>query len=458
MGKKSKTEDESSGRKGKTSKTPFSFLNTRFDHIDIKTVKNRIFFLILASVITKLIVIFATTSVFHSFIDFFDIGTYFEHAVPLLEGQLPYINYQIEYPILLFIPIALAFIPAMILQSQMAFVFSFQILMVLCDILIVLCVYFIGLKIWSEKTAFLGGLFYATAFSTAYFVLTKSDAFPTCILMVALLFTIYGMNTRGYISATLGFFTKIFPVVALPFIVLYNAKSTSLKTELISAGKIFLLFCILLLLPFALINPDVIRTYLFATGGSIGVYVNTTTFTIYSYLHDVFHLGISPTAVSIVMYALMGITLLLLLYFASLEREKNPKNLIKFVLCAIFCLVFLTKFHSPQYLVWFTPLLALLVADDIVKIVLFFVTQIFAYVEFPLMFGKYYVNLNYSNPVGTSDWYLTLGFFTLEYITFFTLLYFIIRPKEGMINWMKFFFQTLSLKKNNYHKYHNDSK
>lgn len=265
--------------------------------------------------------------------------------------------------------------------------------------------------------------------------------------MVALLFTIYGMNTKGYISATLGFFTKIFPVVALPFMVLYNAKSTSLKTELISAGKIFLLFCILLLLPLALINPNIISTYLFATGGSIGVYVNTATFTIYSYLHDVLYLGISPTTVSMVMYALMGITLLFLLYFAYAEREKNPKNLIKLVLCAIFCLVFFTKFHSPQYLVWFTPLLALLVADDIVKIVLFYITQIFAYVEFPLMFGKYYVNLNYTHPVGTSDWYLTLVFFTLEYIAFLILLYFIIRPKEGMINWMKFFFQTFALKK-----------
>ncbi len=438
MGKKNKIDVEPSEKKGKKGKIPLSFLNVEFGNVDLQTVKRHLLILILASILTKFIVIFVTTSVFHSFIDFFDIGTYFEHAIPLMEGQLPYINYQIEYPILLFIPIALAFIPAMILQSQMAFVLSFQIFMVLCDILIVICVYFIGLKIWSEKIAFFGGLFYATAFSTAYFVLTKSDAFPTCILMVALLFTIYGMNTKGYISATLGFFTKIFPAIALPFMVLYNAKSTSLKTELISAGKIFLLFCIFLLLPFALINPKVISTYLFATGGSLGVYVNTATFTFYSYLHDVFHLGITPASVSMVMYVLMGITLLLLLYFAYAESEKNPKNLIKLVLCAIFSLVFFTKFHSPQYLVWFTPLLALLVADDIVKIVLFYITQIFAYIEFPLMFGKYYVNLNYINPVGSADWYLTLCFFTLEYIAFILLLYSIIRPKEGMISWTKF--------------------
>ncbi|MDP3395075.1 MAG: hypothetical protein Q8S57_00175 [Methanoregula sp.] len=447
MGKKNNIDAEQLSRKGKRGKNPFSFLGTQFEAVDKNTVKHHVTMLIIATIIMKFVVVFFTTEVFGSFIDYFDIGVYLNSATPLLQGQVPYINYQFEYPILLFIPILLAFIPAVLTQNAMVFALSFQSLMIVCDILIVLSVYFIGLKIYSEKTAFYGGLIYATAFSTAYFVITKSDAFPTCILMVALLFTIYGMNTKGYISATMGFFTKIFPVVALPFMVLYNAKSTALKTELISAGKLFLLFCILLLLPFALINPKVISTYLFATGGSLGVYVNTATFTIYSYLHYVFHLGITPASVSTVMYVLMGITLILLLYFAYAESEKNPKNLIKLVLCAIFSLVFFTKFHSPQYLVWFTPLLALLVADDIVKIVLFYITQIFAYIEFPLMFGKYYVNLNYTNPVGTPDWYITLGFFTLEYIAFLILLYFIIRPKEGMIHWMKFVFQTLTIKK-----------
>jgi len=421
------------GKKEKPSKITFDFLSTKFDTIDINTVKNHILILILATIITKLVVVVATTAIFHSFIDLFDIGTYFAHAIPMLEGQLPYIDYQIEYPILLFIPVALAFIPAVIFGSPIIFMFSFQILMILADILIVTCVYLIGLKLWSEKTAFLGGFIYATAFSTAYFVLTKSDAFPTCILMIALLFTVYGKNTKGYVSATLGFFTKIFPAIALPFIVLYNAKSTSLKTELISAGKIFLAFCLVLLLPLAIINPDTVSTYLFAAGGSVGVYANTVTFTIYSYLHDVFGLGIALESVSTIMYILMGITIVSLLYFAYAEKEKTPKLLIKLVLCAIFCMVFFTKFHSPQYLVWFTPLLAILVAGDLLKIVLFYITQIFAYIEFPLIFGKYYVNLKYTNPVGTSDWYLTLGFFTLEYIAFFVLIYFIIKPDKGLL-------------------------
>ncbi len=50
--------------------------------------------------------------------------------------------------------------------------------MVVCDIVTLLCIYFIALKIHNSKTAFLAGLIYATAFSTSYFVLTKYDASP----------------------------------------------------------------------------------------------------------------------------------------------------------------------------------------------------------------------------------------------------------------------------------------
>ena len=374
-----------------------------------------------------------TTSVFESFIDLFDFEFHFQHAILLLQGQLPYINYNYDYPVLVFIPITIALIPAIVTQSFMAYVYSFQLLMVLCDTVTIIFIYFIGLKLWNEKTAFYSGLIFATAFSTAYFVLTRFDAFPTCLLMAAVLFTVYGMNTRGYISTVFGFFTKIFPVIAMPFLVLYNAKSTSIKKEIISAGKIILLLGVVLLLPLAIINPEVINSYLFATGSGLGIYAATPTFTLYAILHDVLHLGISSSLIATFMQILMGVTLLLLVYITYISKEKNPKTLLKLILCAIFSLIFFAKFHSPQYFVWFTPLLALLVADDLVKIILFFVTQIFVYVEFPLMFGKYWVNLNYTHPVGTSDWYLTLLFFTLQYLVFLLLIYLIIIPPEGIV-------------------------
>ena len=433
MAKKNKTEGGVPGRKVRSGREPFEFLSVRFENLDVQTVKRHLFFLVLASLLTKLIVMFATTTVFHSFIDYFDLGFYFDHATLLLQGQLPYINYSFDYPVLIFIPITLALIPALVLQSAMAFVYTFQLLMVICDLVTLLCIYFIALKIYNEQTAFLAGLIYATAFSTSYFVLTKYDAFPTCLLMLAVFFTIFGMNMKGYIAAGLGFFAKIFPAIAFPFLILSNTKKSSLRDEIVAVLKVMIPLSVVLLLPVLFIRPEAIQTYLFATGASVGVYVNTATYTLYSWLNGVGHIGISPESVSLVMYGLMGITILYLLYNAYVDAAKKPVTLLKILLCAFIAVIFFTKFHSPQYIVWFTPFLCLLVADNIYKVVLFYIVQVFAYIEFPLMFGSFYTNLEYTNAAGSSGWYLTLLFFTLQYLALLILVFVIIRPKEGLL-------------------------
>jgi hypothetical protein len=433
MGKKNRGEGIPSGNKGRTERRSVEFLSVSFANADREIVKRHLLYLIVASLLTKFFVIVVTPTVFHSFIDFFDLQFYFEQAANILGGQLPYINYNFDYPVLIFIPILIALIPALMFQNSTAFIFSFQLLMVICDLVTLLCVYFICLRLRDEKTAFLSGLIYATAFSTAYFVLTKYDAFPTCLLMLAVFFTLCGMSLKGYLAAGLGFFAKIFPAIAFPFLMLHNSKTGNLKEEIVAVLKVMVPLSIVLLLPVLLIRPEAIRTYLFATGATVGVYVNTATYTLYSWLNGVGHIGVSPEAVSLFMYGLMGITMLYLLYTAYTDAEKRPVTLLKTLLCAFIAVVFFTKFHSPQYLVWFTPLLCLLVADEIYKIVLFYIVQVFAYIEFPLMFGSFYTNLEYTNAAGSAGWYMTLIFFTFQYIALLTLVMMIIRPKGGLL-------------------------
>jgi hypothetical protein len=430
MVKKGRADNAGTAKRMMGNNEPFAFLSTTFENVDRKVVQNHIILLIGISLLTKLIVLFATPLFFHSFIDYFDLGFYFEHAVKLLEGQLPYIDYSFDYPVLLFVPITLALIPALVFQNAFAFIYTFQLLMVGCDIITIVCVYLIALRIWNEKTAFMAGLLSATAFATAYFTLTKFDAFPTCFLMLAVMFTLYGHAVKGYLAAGLGFFTKVFPVISVPFLVLFNAKkNSSLKDEIIALLKVMVPLCIILILPLLLIRPGSISTYLFATGANVGVYANTLTYTLYSWLNGVLHLGVTPDTISLVMYSLMGVTILYLLYFAYTDTSKKPDLFLKLILCALVAVVLFTKFHSPQYLVWYTPFLCLLVAEELNKIVLFFAVQIFAYIEFPLMFGSFYVNLQYTNPAGSTGWYLTLVFFTLQYLVLSILIAAILLPK-----------------------------
>ncbi len=173
-------------------------------------------------------------------------------------------------------------------------------------------------------------------------------------MMLAVLFTVYDMNTRGYISTSLGFFAKIFPIVAMPFIVLYNAKTNSLKAEILSAGKILLILCAVLLLPLAIINPNAIQSYIFTTGGSVGIYANTATYTLYANLNEVLHLGISSGLVSLFMYGGMAVALLFLLYVSYISEERDPNTLKITVMCNILARFF-HEISQPLSILYGSP-------------------------------------------------------------------------------------------------------
>ena len=426
MGKKGR--NEGTEKRSRRIKDPFTFLSNQFESIDRETAKRHIFYLILASLLAKLIVIFVTTNVFHSFVDEFDLGIYFKHGMMLAQGQMPY-DSEFGYPILVFIPILLALIPAFLLQDAMAFLFSFQVLMVLCDIVTVVCVYLVSLKIWNERTAYHAGLLYTASFSAAYFVITKYDAFPTAFLMVGLVSLLYGRDTLGYLASVLGFFTKVFPGLAAPFFVFYNAKGSSLKQEVIAAAKVIIPVSVILFLPLFLIQRSTLNIYI-PIRSDLGYYSNTATFTLFSWIHDVLGINISIGEISLLMYFIMGAGILFLMYLAYRSPKKDPKLLVKLLLCAIVLTVICSRVRSPQYIVWFTPLICILAADEIKKIVSLFVFQGLAYIEFPLMFGAFYVATSYTSPALSGGWFLALAEFTLENLALLFCLWIVIEPIE----------------------------
>ena len=428
MGRKNAPENEPPRKKGRKGVVPFAFLGHQFDAIDEQTSKRHILYLVLCCVAAKIAVALVTVAGFHSFVDLFDINVYFQHALMPLQGQFPFAS-DFQYPVLIFIPMMIALLPAIIFQSFEAFAFAFQLLMVICDIVTIVCIYLIGLRIWDERRAFYAGLMYAAAFSAAYFVITKYDAFPTSLLMLAILFTLYRQEMKGYALSVLGFFTKVFPGLALPFFVLYNAKKSSFKDQVIAAAKVVVPISLVLFLPLFILHPETLRIYL-PVRSELGYYSNTLTFTIYSWLHDIFRIGLTIDAVSAVMYLAMGAGILALLYAAYVLPGQDPKLLLKLILCSVVLVVVCSKVRSPQYIVWFTPLLCLLAIDDMKKILALFAFQALAYLEFPLMFGAFYTALKYTDPALSPGWMLTLIVFTLEYLALFVCVWWMVDLPE----------------------------
>jgi len=147
----------------------------------------------------------------------------------------------------------------------------------------------------------------------------------------------------------------------------------------------------------------------------IGYFPNTIIWTLHVWLHDIAKLSITIDTVLMFVYVCMGIGFVLLGYTALKYKKQEPVILIKFVLCAIMLIVLSFKVRSPQYVVWFSPLMCILIADNVYKIGLFYFTQILAYIEFPLTFGLLWTNIEYTNPIYSTNWYIALILFTLQF-------------------------------------------
>jgi hypothetical protein len=130
------------------------------------------------------------------------------------------------------------------------------------------------------------------------------------------------------------------------------------------------------------------------------------------------------------MYAVMIILILYLLGVAYTKKIENRRNMLLFTLLTMCVAIFFTKFYSPQYIVWITPLLALFLATSFRDIVLFYALQIIAYIEFPLFWGIFYENTKYANEFGTFGWYIAVLFFAVKYLIVIYILYTVINSNS----------------------------
>lgn len=385
----------------------FTFLDTTFD-VDWETVKRHILTLCIFSIIIKGI-IFVLTS-FTGILDYFDLTNYGNYMNLMGNlGAIPYTNFSlnvsthfesilnIEYPALFIVLLfVVMFFSAMFGSVAISgFIFWFQIFSVLFDVMIVITIYLIVLKLYNEKQAYNISLMYLLAFTSFYFILSKYDALPTLLMMGSIMFTLYNRRDYGYICCIAGFFAKIFPILILPLLVIYNYnRGFSFKEDIMYIVKISLIFGVILILPLLYLshyNLDVLKPYLFVIGSgsdiyASGVYANSFVYAIGQILPiPLYALSMIFTVIKI------ALALVIMIMF---KLQTNDKNLINSSLMVILAFIVFSGFHSPQYIVWFTPLLVI----SGIGVLYLLLTQVLVFIEFPLTFGSLYTNANYLSP------------------------------------------------------------
>jgi hypothetical protein len=418
---------------GKSRATRVTFLGFSL-HIPFRTLRNRILLLAGFSLLTKLLVLWATPAVFNSFIDLFDIGYYLNFAAKIYSGHLPYVQFSIDYPqgalLSILLPLVLVIIsgglPALAAGNPMGYVFFHQALMCLFDIGTVTLVYLIGLRLYDERRAFFAGILYATAFSAAYFVLTKYDSYPTFLLLLSVALFIYGRETGAYLAGAWGFLAKWFPVFALPYFVILDLKKGMERRVVLKNLGYSVILVLVVTLPFIVLNPaGFLQSYL------INVQVNTLAHGFLFYLDFITKTLTGATFFSSISLFLAAAIELGLLYWYYRRPATDHLTLCAFIFFALFAFIMTNKISSPQYLQWIAPFVALFLAGSAREIVLFYVAQLWFFLEFPVFYNVIYHNVTgYLSAAGGFPTVPFL-FFTVKNILLFLILWVVLKKLPG---------------------------
>lgn len=397
------------------------FLSVELSGFDTKTAWSECATLVIIAVIVKILVLSAALSTLLTILTG-DMTLYHWYTQAILRGQIPYIDFNVDYPQLFLVPVLLAYIPVFFSPGFTTYVLSFAMLMVAFDIATLICVYILAARFFGREKAFHCGLLYTTAISAAFFVPITYDPVPTFFLVFSLFLYIHKKEIAAYLSAATGVLLKWFSVFCFPLFFLHTIKkkqeTISFKTGIFLSGVLALL-CFA---PFVFMNP---RSF----------------FTSYS-----FHFTRMPEAHSFIYYLdaisrSFGISapfgtfsfvllvivecVLVLWYFRSLSTGELTLSYILFL--SVFLFVLFNKVFSAYYILWLTPFLALFLCHSFRHIVLFYLIQAIMYLEAPVLLrvvytpGKYYTVIEHSLPS------LTFLFYTVKFLIFFIVLYVIVR-------------------------------
>jgi hypothetical protein len=424
----------------KKAENQISFLGFRFPCKDPALFRRHLLFLAGISIFMKFFVVFITTDILSNFIDLFDIGFYFQYAVKIWAGQIPYVNFDYYYPPLSLISVVLPFFFAFIFKNTAVYVLAHQILMCAFDLGTTLLVYLVAIKFYDQKGAFLSGILSATAISTAYFVLTKFDAFPTFVLFLSLALFLYGRESAGYAATAAGFLVKWFPIVAYPYYLIHEHLQGKENRLLFRRVLIGALTVLVFTLPFIILSwQGLLFSYTYNIAPINQSQFLTQSQSLAYYLdYIVSSAGGSPFFGRIISPMMVLIQLALLAIYWRIG-SRDLRVLCSFLFLAVLAFMLFIPYASPQYIIWVTPFLAILLARSFKEQLLFYAYQVWVYLEFPLLFQNLYSNLAYFPAPALMGIPAAFFFFTLKFALLVAILLvvglqirsFLAKPKGG---------------------------
>ncbi|MDD4873862.1 MAG: glycosyltransferase family 87 protein [Dehalococcoidales bacterium] len=304
-------------------------------------------------------------------------------ATKILEGQIPYIDFESEYP-----PIALILfiIPALFAKTLPPYYIAFTIEMLLFDLLAIALIIYISKRINMSKVRTLTVYTLLMAITAGPIVTQRYDLPAAVMVLAAVAAFIAGKNKTSWGIVAVGVMAKIFPVVVAPFFAIWLIIKKQYK-QLAQGIAVFLGAILIIALPWLIVDAGSFWTMVSyhldrglhaeSTYGSfiiLGQLFKWTTVD-YDFTYGSFNIDsvLADNFASASFYVMAGAFLVICLIFAyqlykkqkaitniELNRVETETLLIRYAAIAVLTFLIFNKVFSAQYMIWVCPLLPLI--------------------------------------------------------------------------------------------------
>jgi uncharacterized membrane protein len=304
-------------------------------------------------------------------------------AENILNGQIPYIDFECEYP-----PVALLLflIPGLFFKTLPAYYIAFTVEMLLFDILAIFLISYLSKRINISKVKALIVYTLLMAFTAGPIVTQRYDLAAAVMVLAAVAAFIGGKNKTAWGVLALGVMAKIFPIVVAPFFAIWLIMKKQ-YSQLVKGIAVFGGVLIATVIPWLIMDPKGLWT-MFAYHLDRGLHAESTygSFVIlgqhfgwtsvdYDFSFGSFNItsGLADNLANNSFYIMAAVLLVTYGLFAYQLHRKAKKTigqassqmetetlLIRFATIAVLAFLLFNKVFSAQYMVWVCPLIPLL--------------------------------------------------------------------------------------------------
>ena len=299
-----------------------------------------------------------------------DTPVYQRYGDRMLDGQVPYRDFRVEYP-----PAAL---PMFVLPAigdghdERTFRRNFERLMALCGLVAVAALAMALGALGADRERYVAALAFAALAPLALgsVILTRFDLWPTALMMLALAAILSARERLGLAALGVAAAAKIFPAVIAPLAVVHVWRRRGRRTALAGAG-VFVAAVAACFLPFVILSPGGVwsslqrqaeRPLQIESLGSSFLLVAHQLWG-YSITLDLSHgsqnQGGSLADAFATAESVLAAVAVIALWIAFARGPAKRERLVRYAAAAVAAFVAFGKVLSPQFLIWLLPLVPL---------------------------------------------------------------------------------------------------